>query len=348
VLWKIWDLLTGYLKDAPWWRAVQPFALILLAGIVAEVFAYEFVKTQYGFSPDLGVFLESYFSVRIALVTGAALLLLLLLRLEPDVDAKPAPGRVVAFLQRNRRTIVYRSAVTLLIVACAAIGFLVRSPSRVNHITIRFMGLPENVKPEALAYVIYELNRPQRQWHFDVDTAPFNELALTSVEKERCQADPQPLLCYAEQMAADNRPVIAVTDQPLNGAYFATHRGRASVITTADSGSYAPLTSYEYLAYCIVVQSLLVHLDMNGGLPADAFAPKSASAGDVFQFTPEREMLKSTILAARLSPEEESLIFNRFGPEYLGVSSSLISLDWLYSGRVKGNLSKVFGVDLSR
>jgi hypothetical protein len=49
-----------------------------------------------------------------------------------------------------------------------------------------------------------------------------------------------------------------------------------------------------------------------------------------------------------LSPEEESLIFNRFGPEYLGVCSNLISLEWLYSPRVRTNLSKIFGVNLSR
>ena len=96
-----------------------------------------------------------------------------------------------------------------------------------------------------------------------------------------------------------------------------------------------------------MVQSVLLHLDMNGGLPSDAFAPGSVSAGDVFQFAPERAALKSTILAARLSPAEESLIFNRFGPEYLGVYSQLISLDWLYATRVRTNLSKVFGVELS-
>jgi hypothetical protein len=348
MLWKLWDILTGYLKDTPWGRALQPFLFVLVAGIVSEVFAYQFVRTQYGFSPDLGVFLSSYVSVRIAIVTGAALLLMLLLRLEPKPDARPEPGRLAAFYRRNRRSILYRTGVTLLIVACTAVGFLVRSPSRVSHITVRFMGLPEDVRSEALAYIIYELNRPQRQWHFDVDYAPFNELVLTSREKERCQADTQPLLCYAEQMAGDRGPIIAITDRPLNGAYFATHRGLASVITTADSASYAPLTTYEYLAYTVVVQSVLLHLDMNGGLPADAFAPRSSSTGDVFQFAPERATLKSTILAAKLSPEEESLIFNRFGPEYLGVCSSLISLDWLYSTRVRTNLAKIFGVSLSR
>jgi len=348
VLWKLWDILTGYLKDSPVGRALQPFLIVLVGGIVAEVFAYQFVRTQYGFSPDLRVFLASYLSVRIALVTGAALALLILLRLEPRPEAPAEPGRWLALYRRNRRSIAYRAAVTLIVVGVAAVGFMMRAPSRVSHITVRFMALPADVNREALAYVIYELNRPQRQWHFDVDYAPFNELALTSKERGRCDADPQPLLCYAEQMAGSQTPVIAITDRALNGAYFASHRGLASVITTADASSYAPLTTYEFLAYTIIVQSVLLHLDMNGGLPDGAFAPKSASTGDVFQFAPERETLKSTILAAKLSPEEESLIFNRFGPEYLGVCSNLISLDWLYSTRVRTNLSKIFGVNLSR
>ena len=348
MLWKLWDILTGYLKDTPWWRAVQPFVIVLLGGVIAEAFAYQFIRTQYGFSPHLGVFLTSYLSVRIALVTGAVLALMLLLRLEPREDVRHAPGRVAEFFQRNSRAILYRSSVTLLIVAVAVLGFIARSPSRVSHVTIRFMGLPADVKADALAYVIYELNRPQRQWHFDVDFNPFNELALTSRERGKCEHDPQPLLCYAEQLAGEQRPVIAITDRSLNGAYFATHRGLASVITTADAASYAPLSTYEYLAYVIVVQSVLLHLEMNGGLPPGAFAPGSSSAGDIFQFTPERDTLKSTILAARLSPEQEALIFNRFGPEYLGVCASLISLEWLYSTRVRTNLSKIFGVDLSR
>jgi len=348
VLWKLWDVVTGYLKERPWWRAVQPFVIVVLAGGIAEAFAWQFVRTQYGFSPDLRVFLSSYLSARIAIVTLAVLALILLLRLEPRAEAPPAPGRVAEFLRRNRRTIAYRTMVTVLVAAAAALGVMMRTPSRVGHLTIRFMGLPDEVRPDALAYVIYELNRPQRQWQFDVDFTPFNLLALTSRDRERCEHDPQPLLCHAEQMAEDRGPVIAVTDVPLNGTYFATHRGAASVITTADAASYAPLSQYEYLAYMIVVQSVLLHLDATGGLPDDAFAPGSSSTGDVFQFVPDRDTLKSVILAARVSPGAEELIFNRFGPEYLGVYANLVSLDWLYSSRVRTNLSKVFGVELSR
>lgn len=348
MLWKLWDVVTGYLKDRPWWAAVQPFVLVVLAGGIAEAFVWQFIRTQYGFAPDLRVFLTSYLSVRVLAVTGAVLLLMLLLRLEPRAQAPPVRGRVAEFLRRHRRIIAYRSTVTALVVAAAALGVMLRAPSSVGHITVRFMQLPAEVKPEALAYVIYELNRPQRQWQFDVDFTPFNPLALTSSERARCEHDPQPLLCHAERMGESRGPVVAVTDVPLNGAYFATHRGAASVITTADAGSYSPLTQYEYLAYMIVVQSVLLHLDASGGLPDAMFAPGTATTGDIFQFVPDRETLKSTILAARVSPAAEELILNRFGPEYLAVYANLVSLDWLYSARVRTNLSKVFGVELSR
>lgn len=348
MLWKLWELLTGYVKDAPWWRAVQPFVLILLTGAVAETLAYQYLQWRYGLRPAPELFAGSYLAIRIALVTGGALLLLLLLRLEPRLGAHAEPGRAAAFLRRHRRAIVYRSAVTLAVLAAVAIGFIVRSPARVSHITVRFMDLPDDVRPEALAYIVYELNRPQRQWRFDVDFTPFNPRALTSAERDACVRDPQPLLCHAERMAAAHAPVIAITGQPLNGAYFATHRGAASVITTADAARYAPLTPYEFLAYTIVVQSVVIHLDRTGGLPADAFAPESASAGGVFQFAPDPDAVKAAILAARLSPDEELLIFNRFGPEYASVCAQLLSLDWLYADRVKANLARAFGVNLLR
>jgi hypothetical protein len=348
VLWKLWDIVTGYLEDRPWWQAIQPFVLVVLAGVIAEVFVWQFIRTQYGFAPDLRVFLTSYLSVRVIAVTGAVLVLMLLLRMEPRADAPPVRGRVAEYFTRNRRTIAYRTIVTVLVMAVAALWVMMRAPSRVGHVTVRLMQLPAEVKPDALAYVIYELNRPQRQWQFDVDFTPFNPLALTSSERGRCENDPQPLLCHAERMSDGRGPVIAVTDDPLNGAYFATHRGSASVITTADAGSYAPLTQYEYLAYMIVVQSVLLHLDASGGLPDAMFAPGAVSAGDIFQFVPDRDTLKSTILAARVSPAAEALILNRFGPEYLAVYANLVSLDWLYSERVRTNLSKVFGVELSR
>jgi hypothetical protein len=56
--------------------------------------------------------------------------------------------------------------------------------------------------------------------------------------------------------------------------------------------------------------------------------------------------MKAAILAARLSPPGEELLFNSFGAEYLGVCSELLRLDWLHTNKVEGNLRSVFGVAL--
>jgi hypothetical protein len=99
------------------------------------------------------------------------------------------------------------------------------------------------------------------------------------------------------------------------------------------------------MAYCLMVQSILIHLDINGGgLPPGTFEPSAASHGGVFQFNPNKEVLKATILAAQLSPEEESLLFNRFGADYMNVCRQLLTLDWLRSERVVKNLAVQFGV----
>jgi hypothetical protein len=241
---------------------------------------------------------------------------------------------------------------TAIVVTAAGVVFFATSPTRVSHITIRFMDLPPDVRSDAFTYIVYEMNRIQRQWFFEVDARPFNEAALTSAEYNACNPEgdenAQPLLCFAERKAASDGPLIAITSKPLNnGIFFATHRGTASVVTTADAASVAPISNYEYLAYMVVLQSMLVQLDAHGGRPADAFAPGSRSTGSTLEFAPAREMFKPAMLAPRLSPAQEAVIFNRFGPAYLGVCAQLLSLDWLYAPRVKDNLGKLFGVSLS-
>lgn len=42
------------------------------------------------------------------------------------------------------------------------------------------------------------------------------------------------------------------------------------MISTADREAYAPLSTYEYLAYCLIVQAIVIHLDLSGVLPEDA------------------------------------------------------------------------------
>ena len=225
--------------------------------------------------------------------------------------------------------------------AAVGIGFLIFSPNRVSHITVRFVALAPNVKPDALAYLIYELNRRQPHWQFNVD---FKPSSIEELPAEYGDCRPRPQLCLAEGLA-HGEPFIAITRDDLEGAYFAEHRGPVSVITTADE-PYAPLSVYEYLVYCLILQSMVIHLDQHGGLPDAAFAADAPNRGGLFQFIPERQALKSSILAARLSPEEESLLLNMFGADYLATITSLLTMDWLYSDRVKGNLQQGFDVRL--
>jgi hypothetical protein len=119
-------------------------------------------------------------------------------------------------------------------------------------------------------------------------------------------------------------------------------------VSTADRAAYAPLSTYEYLAYCLVLQSLAIHLDVNGGLPPGAFEDQPRSHGGLFQFVPEKRALKASMLAARLSPGEEALLLNRFGPAYVSACAELLTMDWLYAERVRGNLERAFGAKLAR
>jgi hypothetical protein len=347
---EFWDAFRKRLEKLPHWDAIEPFFLIVFGTVAAEVAAYQYVKAQYNLT-EVPLFLRSYISTRI-LFSGAALVVLgLLFKIQPGRRKGRTPGRIVAFYRSHRKMILYRSLITATFAAVIAVVFFVTSPTRVSRITIRLVDLPGNVRSEAFTYLIYEINRIQRQWYFEVDARPFNPLELTPEEYSACNPEgdehAQPLLCYAERKSESQGPLIAITTIPLNGVYFATHHGIASVITTADAAYVAPITNYEYLAYMTVLQSMLIQLDAHGAIPTDAFAPSATSSGSTFEFAPSREMFKASMLAPRLSPAQEALIFNRFGPSYLGVCSQLLSLDWLYAPHVRENLSKLFGVTFS-
>ena len=108
---------------------------------------------------------------------------------------------------------------------------------------------------------------------------------------------------------------------------------------------YAPPGEYEFLTYAIIVQSVLIHLNTHcSGLPAGAFRESRISANDLFQFSPRRRAMKAAILAAHLTPRNELLLFNCFGPQYVAVTGNVLSLEWLRTGRVRDNLERVFGV----
>jgi hypothetical protein len=342
MLGKIPDLIVGYLKGRPYWSVIEPFVVVALVWGTAQSLAFGLLASSSALNPTIGMFLTSYLSIRITIVAIGVVAILLILRQRKSSGPNAATGRIAVYWQANRRGIVYRALGIALVLAALGAGFIAYSPNRVSHITVRFASLPADARPEALAYLIYELNRRQRHWQYHVDFKPATVEELPSTASDDCGGRPQ--LCLAEFLA-DGRPFIAITRESLGGAYFAEHRGGVSVIST-DKAGYEPLSVYEYLVYCLILQSIVIHLDLQGGLPADAFAPDRLSRGGLFQFIPERQALKSSILAARLSPDEEALLLNTFGADYVAACAELLAMDWLYTDRVKGNLQRGFGVSL--
>lgn len=344
---KAFDLFVGWLKDRRYWRTIEPFFIIVLAWVGAQVLSFEWISAKTTFKPSFSLFFGSYLSHWITIGALGLAGMVLLFRSRPSLPTQESAGRLRLFWMANRRIIIYRTVGTLLILAIVALGLRWYAPSRVSHITVKFMDLDSDITPEGLAYLIYEINRLQPNWYFETDFDPFNPDELTSAQAEQCAEDERPKLCQAE-ILADGRPFVGITSQPLGRAFFAERRGTVSVITTAERPVYAPLTSYEYLAYCLILQAMSIHLDAEQSLPPDAFDKDKLSHGGLFQFVPYKQAVKSSILAARLTPEEEMLLLNRFGRDYVATCASLLTMDWLYSDRVKSNFERVFKTKLER
>lgn len=340
---EVMDRFLKLIKSGSLRGALQNVLTFLSALIAAETVAYKYIQWEYGISPSLWMFLRSYISVRILIAFAAIAILLVALRYQPENRERTNAGWFKRWLKTHKRTALYRIFVVAVVMVFVAAGYGYYAPIRVNDILVKFMEPPREFDQDAFAYVVYELNRIQRQWHFEVDFEPFNSATLTSAEQKRCESDERRLICYAE-MIAKSGPVIGITQQSLAPAHFAQHRGLTSVVTISDSAYYAPLSTYAYLAYSIVVQSILIHLDLSGRLPENAFRPDEASHGGVFQFAPRKSAIKSVILAASLSPQEEELLFNQFGADYVRSCKELLSMQWYYSERLQRNLKEIFKV----
>ncbi len=350
---RFWDLLIGYWKDKPYWAVLQPLLMAITGYVALQIFAYEYIVKVHGFTPSPQLFLKSYISIRITIVFIGILLLMLLFKLRMRREQSSLnPGKITGFLIRNRGIILFRSIVVLIVLIGLTVAFNRHAPRKVSNIRIKFMSRPKDFSDDAFAYLIYELNRQQKNWYFEVDFRVFNPVVLSLEEAEACENSPHPVLCQAEAYAKDlakksgeASPLIGISTEPLGDASFWQHEKKVSVITTADSAFYAPVMTYEYLLHCLIVQGILLHLDANGsGVPAHAYEESSVSHGGVFETAPRKETIKSTILAARLSPQEEELLFNRFGPAYMDACRTLLSLEWFRSERIKENLKKNFGV----
>lgn len=368
MLFKFIDAIVGYVKESPAWPVLQPLVAMLSLYVTALVLVYQFVEWQYRLSPPLSLFLRSYLVKQVTVVCAAIVLILHLLGrlmrpaeraasagLGPDRAAPtgpPAPEGLPAATANpirrlgvpGRRTLTALGAVAVVVAAAGAL-FAWLAPRAVANVRVKFLSEPE-VDRYAVTYVLYELNRAQKQWFFEVDFDVFNENALTSRERQQCASERERTMCFAELLARE-RPFIGLTTEPLEDDFFWKNRGPVSVVSTHAWRQYAPPGEYEFITHAVIVQSVVIHLNAHcTGLPSGAFRESGVSVNDLFQFTPRRQAMKAAILAAHLDRRGELLLFNCFGPEYVAVVADLLALDWLRTGRVRENLERAFKVKI--
>lgn len=308
--------------------------------VVSVVIAYQYIEWRYHFTPELVTFLHSYIVKQIGVVFLTVALLALVLGTQWKTGVRTEIGsRLGGWFRSGARKLI----VAGLIVIVAAGVFLFLTPHRVSHITVKFLDQPESFNEYALAYIVYELNRSQEDWHFTLDADAFNRNSRSSIEIEQCGEDS---LCNAK-LIANGQPFIGITESGFEQDSFWTNSGNVSVISASQWKPYEPPSMYVYLTYSLIVQSTLIHLNSScSGLPAGSFQPSRLSYDDLFEFTPRRNQMKAAILAAHLSPKGQELLSNCFGLEYMNTCNRLLSLDWLHSGRVHDNLEQNFGIKL--
>ena len=337
---KLVDLLLGYLKDKPYWALLQPVFTLMSLYVVCCVIAYQYIEWRYNFTPELTTFLRSYLVKQISVVFLAIALLALVLgtRWKAGVRTEAA-ARMSGWLRSGAKNLVIAG-----IIAVLATGLFLRlAPHSVSHIKIKFLETPVSFDEYAFAYIVYELNRFQTDWHFSLDPDTFNRDSRSGAENERCGED---LLCFAGLVAGDE-PFIGITESGFEQDSFWMNSGVVSVISAGQWQNFQPPSTYEYLSYSLIVQSTLIHLNRNcSGLPGGAFSESRVSYGDLFEFTPRRNQMKAVILAAHLSPKGQELLANCFGLEYMNTCNRLLSLDWLQSGPVHDNLERTFKVKI--
>lgn len=337
---KFIELILDHIKTKSYWPLIEPVFTLLALYVVSSVIAYQYIEWRYHFTPELTTFLHSYIVKQISLVFMTVALLALVLGTRWKSGVRTEVGvRLAGWFRSGTRKLV----VAGMIVVFATGVFLRTVPHRVSHIKIKFLERPQSFSESPFAYVVYELNRSQTDWHFTLDPDAFNRESRTSSEIEQCGTDS---LCYAKLIAED-QPLIGITESGFVQDSFWVNSGSVSVISAGDWKGFEPPSIYEYLSYLLISHSTFIHLNRNcSGLPTGAFQASRLSYGDLFEFIPRRGEMKAAILSAHLSPRGQELLANCFGLEYMNNCNRLLSLDWLHSGRIHDNLEKNFGIKL--
>ena len=351
MLGEMWRSLLGYLEKQPYWSRLQPILLFLFLYAGTAVVVRQYVEWQYGLSPSPPEFLRSYLFKQVSIVfLGLAAALLVLYAGGRRAADAPLPA--------SRRQIatrwLWRIAGLILIAAVGLqLWLLVTPAATVADVRIKLEPPRRSLAdlgfdPYGFVYLIYELNRQQRAWHFEVDLDPFDPDLLAARDAKACQADPLPPLCIAAAYAASPggaSPLILITHKtfatPVGRYYYWLHGGAVSVISAGDWQRFQEPSIYDYLAYSTIAQSILIHLDAACRDFEERHREDRVTSGDIFQFQPTPQLMQPAVLAAHLSRPMQQLLFNCFGPAYAADAERLLSLDWLHADRVQQNLRKI-------
>ena len=172
---EIWKRLFAYLERQPYWSKLEPILLIGLLYVAALVLTYQYVQWQYHYAPSPVVFLRSYLFKQVTVVSLAVGLAVLALVAGTLRTPSAATATWKALLLKH----VWLRVLGVVVVAVVA-GFLwaVMAPHRTtDQITIKFHtnrgALSEiGFDTSALTYLLYELNRQQNVWHYEIDVEP--------------------------------------------------------------------------------------------------------------------------------------------------------------------------------
>lgn len=366
---ELWKTLLEYLKRTPYWPVIEPVALVGFLYVGLCIASYQYLQWRYQVTLDLPLYLQSYLlrqvSVGFAAVVAAFLAL---------TSRRPA-GRP----RLSRAEWALRIGLVLIIGSTALFLLKAWSPeARVSPIRVRFAALgafaggadgeaTPGGREKAAAdyqhlravapYLLYEINHRQRAWQLEFDTTPFRADLVRQADEERCARDDTPPLCVAEafraQAAAEgtDRPLVLITAQPLGGggtrAWFWLNRGPVSIVTLSDWGGPGSPGAVEYLAYALVVQSVMIHMQAHCGfLQPPTGTPEGIVVGNVFDLQPGIDAMRAAVLTGHFSPSDERQLLNCFGPEYMRTAISLASLQWLRTAAVRETLRKVYRVEL--
>lgn len=343
---KSWETILDYFKEKPYWSRIQPVFMLFSLYLTTLVLAYQFIQWQYGISLRVSLYLSSYVFKQITISFIAIGIIGFIFSRFSKREKGMEHNKAREFIRKYSRIIFQRSAVIGLVLVIFIPIFMYFSPHHVSHIRIKFLEEPmPDFHKYAFVYLIYELNKLQQDWYFEIDFDVFDDAILTTQERERCGGENK-TLCYAEILSND-MPFIGITTKQLGQDFFWQNHNKVSVISTFRWEDYSPPSTYEFLTYSIIVQSILIHLNAHcGGLPESALKQSRVAYGDLFQFSPRRNEMKSAILAAHLSPKGEELLLNCFGVEYVRTCSNLLTLEWLHSKKVTENLDRSFHVKL--